>query len=73
MLYFVFRDGKEWWKYRQIFNKVMFKDLNVNFINSYKIVINDLLNEWELSDGQVIPNLIADLYKISISCKLIVF
>lgn len=72
MLYFVFRDGKEWWKYRQIFNKVMLKDLNVNFIKSYKIVINDLLNEWELSDGQVIPNLIADLYKISISCKLIV-
>lgn len=70
MLYFfVFRDGKEWWKYRQILNKVMLKDLNVNFIKSYKIVINDLLNEWELSDGQVLPNLISDLYKLSISCK----
>jgi len=51
----------------------MLKDLNINFIKSYKIVINDLLNEWESSDGQVIPNLIADLYKISISCKLKVF
>jgi len=48
----------------------MLKDLNVNFIKSYKIVINDLLNEWELSDGQVLPNLIGDLYKLSISCKL---
>ncbi|XP_022164033.1 cytochrome P450 315a1, mitochondrial [Myzus persicae] len=62
-----FMDGKEWWKYRQIFNKVLLKDLNVNFIKSYKIVINDLLNEWELSNEQVVPNLIADLYKISIS------
>jgi len=47
----------------------MLKDLNVNFIKSYKIVINDLINEWELSDGQVLPNLISDLYKLSISCK----
>lgn len=62
-----FMDGKEWWKYRQIFNKIMLKDLNVHFIESYKIVINDLLNEWELRDGQVLPNLIADLYKLSIS------
>lgn len=51
----------------------MLKDLNVHFIESYKIVINDLLNEWELRDGQVLPNLIADLYKLSISCKLSVF
>ncbi|XP_050059362.1 cytochrome P450 315a1, mitochondrial isoform X3 [Aphis gossypii] len=64
-----FMDGKEWWKYRQIFNKIMLKDLNVHFIESYKIVINDLLNEWELKDGQVLPNLIEDLYKLSISFK----
>jgi len=51
----------------------MLKDLNVHFIESYKIVINDLLNEWELRDGQVLPNLIADLYKLSISCKLSMF
>lgn len=51
----------------------MLKDLNVNFIKSYKIVINDLLNEWEMHNGQVVPNLIADLYKMSISCKLCIF
>jgi len=48
----------------------MLKDLNVNFIKFYKIIINDLLSEWENNNGQVIPNLITDLYKLSISCKL---
>lgn len=72
MLYLFYRDGKEWWKYRQILNKAMLKDLNVNFIKSYDIVINDLLTEWENNNGKVIPNLIADLYKLSISCKLLV-
>lgn len=64
------RDGEEWLKYRQILNKIMLKDFNENFIKSYNIVINDLLNEWEKYDGQVVTNLIDDLYKISISCKL---
>lgn len=50
----------------------MLKDLNVNFIKSYNIVINDLLSEWENNDGQMIPNLITDLYKMSISCKFLV-
>lgn len=50
----------------------MLKDLNVNFIKSYNIVINDLLSEWESNDGQMIPNLITDLYKMSISCKFLV-
>lgn len=49
----------------------MLKDLNTNFIKSYNIVINDLLTEWEINHSQMIPNLIADLYKVSISCKLI--
>lgn len=49
----------------------MLKDLNVHFIKSYHTVINDLLTEWEVNNGQMVPNLIADLYKVSISCKLI--
>lgn len=49
----------------------MLKDLNANFIKSYNIVINDLLTEWENYTGQVIPSLIADLYKNSISCKFL--
>jgi len=72
MLYFFYRDGKEWWKYRQILNKIMLKDLNVNFIKFYKVIINDLLLEWENNNGQVIPNLITDLYKLSISCKFFI-
>lgn len=67
---FIYRDGNEWWKYRQILNKVMLKDLNVNFTKSYNIVINDFFIEWEINNGQVVPNLISDLYKISISCKI---
>jgi len=70
MLYF-YRDGKEWWMYRQILNKIMLKDLNVNIIKSYNIVINDLLSEWECYNGKIIPYLITDLYKISISCRLL--
>lgn len=69
---FVYRDGNEWWKYRQILNKVMLKDLNVNVIKSYNIVVNDFLAEWENHNGKVVPNLIADLYKISISCKILI-
>lgn len=49
----------------------MLKDFNVNFIKSYNIVINDLLTEWEVNNSQIVPNLITDLYKLSISCKLI--
>lgn len=67
---FIYRDGNEWWKYRQILNKVMLKDLNVNFTKSYNIVINDFFIEWEINNGKVVPNLISDLYKISISCKI---
>ncbi|XP_025424784.1 cytochrome P450 315a1, mitochondrial isoform X2 [Sipha flava] len=62
-----FMDGKEWWKYRQILNKIMLKDFNINLIKSYNTVTNDLFTEWENYNGQVIPNLIADLYKLSIS------
>lgn len=47
----------------------MLKDLNTNFMKSYNTVIHDLLVEWETNNGLVISNLIADLYKISISCK----
>lgn len=65
----MFRDGNEWWKYRHVLNKIMLKDLNLNWIKSYNIVINDLLTEWESYDGLVVPHLIEDLYKISISCK----
>lgn len=69
--YYTYRDGKEWQTYRQILNRVMFKDLNANLIKSYNIVINDILTEWENYTGLVVPNLIADLYKISISCKFL--
>lgn len=69
---FIFRDGLEWWKYRQILNKILFKDISHNIMKSYNIVIKDLLTEWESYNGQVIPNLIEDLYKISISCKILV-
>ncbi|VVC28131.1 Cytochrome P450,Cytochrome P450, E-class, group I [Cinara cedri] len=62
-----FMDGKEWHMYRQILNRIMFKDLNANVIKSYNIVIDDLLTEWNSYTGQVVPNLIADLYKVSIS------
>jgi len=50
----------------------MLKDLNIHVMESYKIVINDLLTEWESINGQIVPNLIGDLYKISISCKHLV-
>lgn len=51
----------------------MLKDCNANFVKSYNIVINDLLTEWEDRNGQVVTNLIEDLYKISISCKIFYF
>lgn len=44
----------------------------MNFIKTYGIVINDLLTEWEINNGQVVPNLIGDLYKISISCEVLI-
>lgn len=49
----------------------MLKDLNMHFIKSYSNVINDFLTQWESCDGKVVTNLIGDLYKISISCKLL--
>lgn len=51
----------------------MLKDFNVNLIKSYNIVTNDLFTEWENYNGQVVPNLIADLYKLSISCRCMVY
>lgn len=50
----------------------MLKDFNMNVIETYNIVINDLLTEWECYNGQVVPNLIADFYRISISCKSLI-
>lgn len=50
----------------------MLKDLNMNFIKTCNIVVNDLLKEWECYNGKVVPNLIGDLYRISISCKFFI-
>lgn len=44
----------------------------MNFMKSYNIVVKDLLTEWENNNGKVIPYLIEDLYKMSISCKLLI-
>ncbi|XP_050532424.1 cytochrome P450 315a1, mitochondrial isoform X2 [Daktulosphaira vitifoliae] len=63
-----FMDGEEWWTYRKILNKFLFSEINNNYIfESSKLILNEILKEWENNNDGLIQHLEADLYKISIS------
>lgn len=65
-----FRNGEEWFKYRHIMNKIMFKsEPTEGVVRGYRSVTSDLIKEWEENIDKPIDNVIHHMYKLSISCK----
>lgn len=67
---YLLRKGEEWFKYRQIMNKLLLKDeVSEGVLKSYELVIECLINNWKQQTNKEIQDLNKQMYNLSVSCK----